>query len=201
VVLDKSPKWVLDNNWIQIQKEFEDNLPSIVLCSETFHKIEFLNKLINSFEEHIIFVDMDLLYTGYIESGMIQQKDNVTIFNPNKVDWAEKVATICTKISKTKIVVIIDSFNGIYNMFNDLESSIFINSCIMLFSSLGRQTRSSVVITAMARKKDDEWVLSPGGRHIIKSEKTGIYFLKKIKNNLVLTSFNDTDSKGIKIKE
>ena len=201
MVLDKSPKWVLDNNWIQIQKEFEDNLPSIVLCSETFHKIEFLNKLINSFEEHIIFVDMDLLYTGYIESGMIQQKDNVTIFNPNKVDWAEKVATICTKISKTKIVVIIDSFNGIYNMFNDLESSIFINSCIMLFSSLGRQTRSSVVITAMARKKDDEWVLSPGGRHIIKSEKTGIYFLKKIKNNLVLTSFNDTDSKGIKMKE
>jgi hypothetical protein len=200
-VLDKSPKWVLDNNWIQIQKEFEDNLPSIVLCSETFHKIEFLNKLINSFEEHIIFVDMDLLYTGYIESGMIQQKDNVTIFNPNKVDWAEKVATICTKISKTKIVVIIDSFNGIYNMFNDLESSIFINSCIMLFSSLGRQTRSSVVITAMARKKDDEWILSPGGRHIIRSEKTGIYFLKKIKNNLVLTSVNDTDSKGIKIKK
>ena len=202
MVLDKSPKWVLDNNWIQIQKEFEGNLPSIVLCSETFHKIEFLNRLINSFEEHIIFVDMDLLYTGYVESGMIQQKDNVTVFNPNKVDWAEKVATICTKISKEKFVVIIDSFNGIYNMFNDLESSIFINSCIMLFSSLGRQTRSSVVITAMARKKeDDEWILSPGGRHIIKSEKTGIYFLKKIENNLVLTSFNATDSKGIKMKE
>ena len=58
-MLDKSPKWVLDNNWIQIQKEFEGNLPSIVLCSETFHKIEFLNRLINSFEEHIIFVDID----------------------------------------------------------------------------------------------------------------------------------------------
>ncbi len=27
---------------------------------------------------------MDLLYTGYVESGMIQKKNNVTIFHPDK---------------------------------------------------------------------------------------------------------------------
>ncbi len=37
----------------------------------------------------------------------------------------------------------------------------------------------------MARKKENsEWILSPGGKHILKSAKTGVYFLKKIQNDL-----------------
>jgi hypothetical protein len=154
-VLDKSPEWVLDNNLTHIKNEFEKNVPSIVLCSEPFHKAEFLNRLINSVDNPIIFVDMDLLYTGYIESGMIQRKDNVTIFHSDKTSWMEKLSDIITKVSKEKFLVVIDSFNGVYNMFDDLESAIFINSCIMLLSSLGRETNSSVVISAMARKKEN----------------------------------------------
>ncbi len=177
MVLDKSPEWVLDNNLTHIKNEFEKNVPSIVLCSEPFHKAEFLNRLINSVDNPIIFVDMDLLYTGYIESGMIQRKDNVTIFHSDKTSWMEKLSDIITKVSKEKFLVVIDSFNGVYNMFDDLESAIFINSCIMLLSSLGRETNSSVVISAMARKKENnEWILSPGGKQIIKSGKTGIFF-------------------------
>ena len=58
----------------------------------------------------------------------------------------------------------------------------------MLLSSIGNHVNSSVVVTAMARKKEnDGWILSPGGRHIIKSEKTGVYFLKKIENNLIIS--------------
>jgi hypothetical protein len=78
-------------------------------------------------------------------------------------------------------------------MFDDLESAIFINSCMMLLSSIGNHAKSSVVITGMARKKEnDSWVLSPGGKHIIKSEKTGIYFLKKMGNNLIIDTLNKT---------
>ncbi len=196
MVLDKSPEWVLDNNLTHIQNELGQNTPSIVLCSEPFHKAEFLNKLINSVENPIIFVDMDLLYTGYVESGMIQKKNNVTIFHPRKANWNEKLSEIIDKVSKEKCLVVIDSFNGVYNMFDDLESTRFINSCIMLLSSIGRQTSSSVVITAMVRKKENnEWVISPGGKQIIKSEKTGLFFLKKIENNLVINTFEDTNSK------
>ncbi|KFM15955.1 hypothetical protein SCCGRSA3_02508 [Marine Group I thaumarchaeote SCGC RSA3] len=68
-MLDKSPDQILDSNLVHIQNELKEKLPNIVLCSEPFHKAEFLNKLINSVETPIIFVDMDLLYTGYIESG------------------------------------------------------------------------------------------------------------------------------------
>jgi len=203
-VLDKSPEQVLDNNLTHIQNEFEQNVPSIVLCSEPFHKASFLNRLINSVENTIIFVDIDLLYTGYVESEMIQKKDNVIIFHPDKESWKEKLSEIMNKVSKEKFLVIIDSFNGVYNMFDDLESARFINSCIMLLSSIGRQTRSSVVITAMARKKENnEWILSPGGKQIIKSGKTGVYFLKKIENHLTISTLEDveTSSKIFKIEQ
>ncbi len=204
MVLDKSHEQILDNKLIHIQNEFERNMPNIVLCSEPFHKAEFLNRLINSVENPIIFVDMDLLYTGYVESGMIQKKDNVIIFHPNKASWREKLSEIISKISKEKFLVVIDSFNGVYSIFDDLESARFINACIMLLSSVGRQTSSSVVITTMARKKENnDCILSPGGKQIIKSGKTGVFFLKKIENSLVINTLEeiDTNSKIFKIEQ
>ena len=185
MVLDKNPEIILDDNLEKIQNEFRKNVPSLVLCSNSFHKIEFLNKLINSVENPIIFVDMDLLYSGYIESKMIQKRENLVIFQPNKLNWEKELSEIITKGSKAEFLIIIDSFNGIYNLFDDLESARFVNSCIMLLSSLGKQSNSTIIITTMARKKDNgEWILSPGGKHILKSAKTGVYFLKKIQNDL-----------------
>ena len=181
MMLDKNPEIIFND----IQKEFKKNVPNLILCSDSFHKIEFLNKLINSVENPIIFVDMDLLYSGYIESKMIQKRENLVIFQPNKLNWEKELSEIITKGSKAEFLIIIDSFNGIYNLFDDLESARFVNSCIMLLSSLGKQSDSTIIITTMARKKDnDEWILSPGGKHILKSAKTGVYFLKKIQNDL-----------------
>ena len=190
-MLDKNPEIVLNDNLKNIQNEFKKNVPNLVLCSNSFHKIEFLNKLINSVKNPIIFVDMDLLYSGYIESKIIQKKENLVIFQPNKVNWGEKLLEIIRKGSKAEFLIIIDSFNGLYNLFDDLESARFVNSCIMLLSSLGNQSNSTIVITAMARKKDNnQWTLSPGGKHILKSIKTGVYFLKKIQNDLKINSID-----------
>ncbi|HEY5735484.1 MAG TPA: hypothetical protein VIS47_02880 [Nitrosopumilus sp.] len=197
-MLDKNPELsIVDMGKIRIQ--FEQKNPNILLCSKPFHKIEFLDRLINSVEDPIVLVDMDLLYTGYVQSGMIQKKENMKIFCPDKIDWEKRLTEIISKVSKERFLVIIDSFNGVYNLFDELESSRFINSCIMLLSAIGNQTKSSVIITGMARKKDnDKWILSPGGKHIIKSEKTGVYFLKKIQNDLVIVSLENTgtDSKN-----
>ena len=189
--MDKSPEIILNENLEYIQNEFKKNIPNLILCSNSFHKIEFLNKIIISTKNPIIFVDMDLLYSGYIESKMIQEKENLMIFQPSNLNWKEKLSEIITKVSKKEFLIIIDSFNGIYNLFDDLESARFVNSCIMLLSSLGKQTNSTIVITAMARKKENsEWILSPGGKHIMKSAKMGIYFLKKIQKNLIIRSID-----------
>ena len=189
--MDKSPEIISDDNLEYIQNEFKKNIPNLILCSNSFHKIEFLNKIIISTKNPIIFVDMDLLFSGYIESKMIQEKENLMIFQPSNLNWKEKLSEIITKVSKKEFLIIIDSFNGIYNLFDDLESARFVNSCIMLLSSLGKQTNSTIVITAMARKKENsEWILSPGGKHIMKSAKMEIYFLRKIQNDLTIRTID-----------
>ena len=176
-----------DGNLEYFQNEFKKNVPSLVLCSNSFHKIEFLNKLIISVKNPIIFVDMDLLYSGYVESKMIQKKENLIIFQTNKLNCKQKLSEIISKVSNKEFLIIIDSFNGIYNLFDDLESARFVNSCIMLLSSLGKQSNSTIVITGMARKKENsEWILSPGGKNIMKLARSSVYFLKKTQNDLKL---------------
>lgn len=190
-MLDKSPEIILDDNLKYIQSEFKKNIPNLILSSNSFHKIEFLNKIISSTKNPIIFVDMDLLYSGYIESKIIQHKENLTIFQPNNLNWKEKLAEISNKISKEEFLIIIDSFNGIYNIFDDLESARFVNSCIMLLSSLGKQSNSTIIITALARKKENsEWILSPGGKKIMKLVKMGIFYIKRKQNDLIINSIN-----------
>ena len=187
MLLDKNPEINLNDNLEYFQNEFKKNVPSLVLCSNSFHKIEFLNKIIISEKNPIIFVDMDLLYSGYIESKMIEQKENLMIFRPNKLDWKERLSDIICKISEKEFLIIIDSFNGIYNLFDDLESARFVNSCLMLLSALGKQSDCSIVVTGMAKKNDSfEWILSPGGKHIMKLSETNVYYLKKIENNLTI---------------
>ena len=49
---------------------------------------------------------MDLLYSGYIESKMIQEKENLMIFQPNNLNWKEKLSEIINKVSKKELVTI-----------------------------------------------------------------------------------------------
>ena len=191
MVLDKTPEQTLDNDLTYVKEEFSNKNPNIILCSEPFLKAEFLNKLIDSINYPVIFLDFDLLYSGYIVSEMIEKNDKVIIYRPSKADLKKIISEIAKRISNGKNLVVIDSFNGFYNIFDDKESGRFINASLMLLSSIGRENDSSVIITAIARKNDnDEWILSPGGRHIIDSKKSGVYNLKRIGNNMMLNSLN-----------
>lgn len=191
MVLDKNPEQILDTELIYVRNEFSNKNPNIILCSEPFLKAEFLNELINSIKYPIIFLDFDLLYSGYIISEMIKKNDKVEIYRPSKADWKKIISEIAKRISNEKFLVVIDSFNGFYNIFDEKESGRFINASLMLLSSIGRECGSSVIITAMVRKNDNvEWILSPGGRHIIDSKKSGIYHLKRIDNSLMLSSLS-----------
>ncbi len=195
---------ILDNNLLLIQSEFGQKNPNIILCSEPFDKAEFLSRLIDSIRIPIIFVDMDLLYTGYIESKMIRKKENLVIFCPNKTNWKEQLSKIISITSKKKYWIIIDSLNGIYNLFDDLEYARSINSSMMLLADIANQTESSVVITMMAKKdENNEWILSPGGKRIVKSEKTGSYYLKKNRSDLIIHTVEkmDANSKTFKMEE
>jgi len=190
-VLDKNPKWILDNDLVQLKNEFSDKNPNIILCSKPFLKSEFLNRLIDSTTFPVIFLDFDLLYSGYVISGMIKKNENVKILRSNRINLEKDLKEIIERISKEKVLVILDSFNGVYNMFDELESARFINATIMLLSSVARHTKSLIVATAMVIKNDNgEWILSPSGRHLIDSKKSGIYDLGISETSLVLNSID-----------
>lgn len=195
-MLDKNPEKIITEDLNLIKKEFESNVPSLVVCSDPFNKAEFLIHLVNSTDHPIIFVDLDFLYSGYVKSRMIEKKDNITILHPNKDSWNQSLSDIISNASKEKFLIIIDSLNGIYNIFDDLDSVRFVNSSLMLLSSVGKQAHSSVIITAMVRKKEnDEWVLSPGGKQLAKSSQTSVFYAKKVENQLVLSRLGKNNSK------
>jgi hypothetical protein len=190
-VLDKNPNWILDNDLVQLKNEFSDKNPNIILCSKPFVKSEFLNRLIDSTTFPVIFLDFDLLYSGYVISGMIKKNENVKIIRSSRINLEKDLKEIIERISKEKVLVILDSFNGVYNMFDELESARFINATIMLLSSVARHTKSLIVATAMVIKNDTgEWILSPSGRHLIDSKKSGMYGLEISQTSLILNSID-----------
>ena len=187
-MLDKSSRSVSENP-SSIMEELGRCMPGIVLCSETFDKMEFLNVMINSTTYPAVFVDTDLLYTGYVESGMIPRRDGMTVIRPERREegWAAEFAKIALASSGARTLIIIDSLNGMHGAFDDIESARFVNSCIMLLASLCRQRGSPVIVTATVRPGNDRgWVLVPGGRRITKSRGVGCYFLKKVGGRLLL---------------
>ncbi len=194
-MLDKNPQVILDNDLKFVKKEFSTKNPNIILCSEPFLKAEILNKLINSTVFPIIFLDFDLLYSGYVVSEMIKKNESVEIYRPSKINLKKTISDIAKKISNEKILIVIDSLNGFYNIFDEKESGRFINASLMLLSSIGNENGSLVIITALTRKKDDgKWILSPGGRHIIDTKKSGMYHLKRIDNSIMFRSLNQVGS-------
>ena len=132
-----------------------------------------------------------MLYSGYVISGIIKKNDDVKIFRPSRTSWEKDLREIIEKISREEILVILDSLNGVYNMFDELESARFINAIIMLLSSVAGSTKSIIVVTAMAIKNDNaEWILSPSGRHLMDSKKSGMYFLGMSETSLILNSID-----------
>lgn len=191
-MLDKNPKQVLDRDIAQIKNELSKNSINYIFCSKPFLKTEFLNRLVNSNSFQVFFLDFDLLYSGFVISGMLKKNKNVRIFRSSRVNLEKDLLEIIKKISKENVLVILDSLNGVYNMFDELESSRFINAIIMLLSSIAKHSKSVIVVTAVVKKNDnEEWILSPSGRRFIDSKKSRKYYLSTSETNLILKSIDE----------
>ena len=147
-------------------KLYEKNL-NIILCAEPFVKLQFLNNLMDYSNLPIIFLDFDLLYSGYVVSQIIPKNKRIEVFCPDDDELAVMFSKVTKKISEDKCIVILDSLNGFYDICDNKDSGIFINTMIMLLNAIARQKSSTIVVTAIARKKDSAgWILSPEGRQI-----------------------------------
>jgi len=194
-VLDKNPDQNSLIGFNEAKKYLEKNTLNSVLCKEPFVKAAFLNKLIEYTDIPIFYLDFDLLYSGYVNSNMLPKKFNVSLFSPSKNDWNYILKKILMMISNDKSIVIIDSLNGLYNLFDGKNIGRFVNTCIMLMVFVAKESGSSVLVTSLARKKDGEgWVLSPTGRRIINSKIMTNFYLKKHRSGITIDVIGNNES-------
>ena len=186
--MDKNPDQVLADILKQIGGESSEHNPSIILASKPFHKAELVDSLLDSVNYPVIFLDFDLLYSGYVTSKIVKQRDDIHVFRPQKDDWNEILHSVLEKIYRERFMVIIDSFNGFHNMYDDKGSARFVNASLMLLAFIGKFLRCPVVVMALARKnKKNQWILSPGGRHVINPKNSSLYTVNKNEDVLSIT--------------
>ena len=142
---------------------------NLIFYNDAFSKTKFMSKIIESFEDHIIYLDFDLLFSGYLESGHIEKPPNMEIIKPDKENLKELLPSVLTKISSRKTTLIVDSLNGLYNFIDDDNPVRVANSLIMLLTTNAKFSESILFVTCLGQKKDDDWIL-PTGRHILEFE-------------------------------
>lgn len=168
----------------------EQNVLNSIIYSDPYVKTVFFIKLIDLLDLPIIYLDFDLLYSGYVTAKIIPKHNKLELFQPTRDRWNDLFRKIITGISRQRTILILDSLNGFFSMFNDKKDvGMFINSHIMLIASIAKMTNSNVVVSSMAKKEEQGWVLSTIGRQIIDAKNMSKIQLEqensKIKMNVV----------------
>ncbi len=185
--MDKNPYRISADSLGQIREDFSSHNPNIILASDPFHKAELATSLLRSADCPVIFLDFDLMYSGYVAARLVERRENVRIIRTSRGGWQETLHGVLGKISVARSMVIIDSFNGFHSMYGEKESARFVNASLMLISYMGSFRKCPVVALALARRNaQNRWILSPGGRHITGSENSRLYSLRKTGGALYL---------------
>lgn len=164
-VLNKDSK---RTNSYDIKITLEQNVLNSIIYSDPYVKTVFFIKLIDLLDLPIIYLDFDLLYSGYVTAKIVPKHDKLGLFQPTRDRWNDLFRKIITDISRQRTILILDSLNGFFSMFNDKKDvGMFINSYIMLIAAIAKMTSSTVVVASMAKKEEQGWVLSTIGRQII----------------------------------
>ena len=142
---------------------------NLIFYKDAFSKTKFVSKIMESFQIPIIYLDLDLLFSGYFENNYIIKPSKFEVIKPNAKNFIELLPNILTKISSQKTILILDSLNGLYSFQSDDNPGRFVNSLIMLLSANLKFSQSILFVTCLAQKKDDVWIL-PTGRHILEFE-------------------------------
>jgi hypothetical protein len=152
----------------KIENILEQNLLNIIYYENSFAKTKFLIKTIEKWDIPIFYLDFDLLYSGYVKANMVPTPKNVTLLWPNGENFRENLESIIEKISVTRSVVVIDSLNGFFNVLNDDDAGMLINSFIMMLASSAKNTKSIILVGSLSKlNEENEFVLHSSGRHVI----------------------------------
>ena len=145
---------------------------------DPFMKMDFIEKLIKLTDYEVIYLDCDLLYTGYNKSGILDYHKNVIVLQPTNENIIDCIKHIALKITKRKCLVIIDSLNSFSNFFC-MDPGMRITTSIMLFASLAKISESNILFSSKIESEDTHsFILSIVGTYVIKPEKLSNVILK-----------------------
>jgi hypothetical protein len=165
-----------------------------VLYSDPFVKAGFISKLVSEVKTNVLYLDLDLLYSGYVVSGTIPSQDNLTLYQPSKETISDILTEILVKASTSQVLVVIDSINGLFNMLHHKKDvGKVVASIVVLLASTARVTKSYIVISSMARyKKEEGWVLSPTGKRFIETKNSKKILLEQGKEGIIVSLLGDS---------
>lgn len=172
LVLDKNPEQKVSNDFAEIKKLIEQNIMNSLMYSEPFIKTIFLTRLISAVNIPVIYLDFDLLYSGYITAGIISLPKNVTLVQPTKNDWDETLRTILLRLAREKSMLVVDSLNNFFNFFDERKDvGRLVNSYTMFLVCTAKMSRSVLLLSSLVkRRNDEEWVLSTTGRQLVETK-------------------------------
>jgi hypothetical protein len=194
-VLDKNPHQEYNENLSDLMKIMELIPLNSIIYSDPFLKTYFLNKLILKTNTPIIYLDFDLLYSGYVVSNIISLPPGLTLYRPTRNEWIQTLKTILLHISEQKSIVIIDSLNGFFNLYPEQkDAGRLINNFIMLLLCVGNMSKSNILLCNMSRKRMDEgWVLSITGRHVLETNHMNKIHLDHLDSKIIANILDEKD--------
>ena len=183
-----------EENSFQTKKILSQKQINSILYSDPFLKAGFISKLVKDTNIDVLYLDLDLLYSGYVISGIISSQKNLTLFQPTADTIGEMLPEILTKSSTSQSLIVIDSLNGLFNMLNQKKDvGKTVASIIMLITSMAQITNSYVVIANMVRyKKEEGWILSPTGKRLIETKNNKKILLEYGKGGILMNNLDDS---------
>ena len=157
-------------NFQLLEERLIPSSSNLLFYENAFSKIKLLQEIISKQSLPVLYVDLDLLFSGYVKSDLLTIS-NLTLFTTLESKVSEILPKILTKISTEPHLVIFDSINGLYNtLSNDADSGRLVNAILMLLARNVSFSNSILIISALAGKKENNWFL-PNGRQTLENDK------------------------------
>ena len=169
-LLEKNSEQIPINN-VTIE-DLEQNTLNMIFYEDSFAKTRFFTNTISEWSTPISYFDFDLLYSGYIKSGITSAVKNITLLCPDNNNLHKNIKSVMDNISKKKSLVIIDSLNGFFNLLEGKkDAGRIVNALLMLLVSAAKNAKSIIIVGSLSKQNDKkDWVLSNTGRHVIESD-------------------------------
>ena len=170
-----------------ITKYFEKNPINLITYTDPYTKTLLMRELIAESNNKIIYLDFDLLFSGYINADIIKKSQNLSLFQIQKQTFEDIMHKTILEISSKKTIVVIDSINVFYNVFTERNDVGRLVNSIMLLTKFAKISNSIILVNTFIPNKENLGDEIP--KYMISSEFLSKFFLEMKKSFLTMITY------------